>query len=120
MMEMQQQRLKLEYLKKWRIRNKYSHDFLHDNHDLFCRFVGGNHDKLDDIQRTPVNFGDGGENHEDDGKNKYKQSILDEIQDELESIVQGSGFSAASHTSEFPIPMIFTSFQSDNFPKQDL
>lgn len=120
MMEMQQQRLKLEYLKKWRIRNKYSHDFLQDNHDLFCRFVGGNHDKLDHIQRKPVNVGDGCKNQKDDGKNKYKQSILDEIQDELESIVQGSSFSVASHTSESPIPMIFTSFQSGNFPKQDL
>jgi hypothetical protein len=97
MMDMQKQRLKLEYRKKWLIRNNYSQNFLQDNHYLF-RLVVGNYD----------------------GKRKDKQSMLDEIQTELENIVQGgSAFSVSSHTTEFPIPMIFKSFNHGD-PKQEM
>jgi len=96
--EMQNQRLKLELRKKWRIRNNYSWDFLQDNHDLFRLFV-------DDYYN---------------GKKKDKSSMLDEIQTELERIITGgSELSVSSHTSEYPIPMIFASFKHDD-PKGDM
>lgn len=95
--EMQKQRLKLDYRKKWRRRNNYSRDFLQDNHDLFRLFVG-----------------------DYNVKKKDKSSMLDEIQTELERIITGgSELSVSSHTGEYPIPMIFTSFKHDD-PKEEM
>jgi hypothetical protein len=118
MMDMQQHRLRMEYLQKWRIRNKYNHDFLQDNQDLFHLFVGNDDDALHDFHNaTNVSGKDHGDN---DGKKKCEQSTLDEIQKELEKVVQGSAVSMANQTSEFPIPMIFTSFKNGDLPKQEL
>lgn len=118
MMDMQQHRLRMEYLQKWRIRNNYNHDFLQDNQDLFRLFVGNDDDDpLDFHNATNVSGKDHGDN---DGKKKCEQSTLDEIQKELEKVVQGSAVSMANQTSEFPIPMIFTSFKNGDLPKQEL